>query len=819
MQTLLQDIRYGVRVLLKGRTVTFVAIVALALGIGANTAIFSVVNALLFRSLPYQNPERLVMIWETNSEVQIGFDLLPVSNAAFADWHNQAQSFEAVSVLDSQRYAFTGAGQPERIGGVSTSASFFDVMGVSPMLGRAYTEDEDRPGANKVAVISYALWQSRFGGDKEICGRTMQLDGSNYTILGVMPQGFQFPRATDLPSLFQLPPQTELWTPAGMSDKQLANRGSHNKAVIARLKAGVGPEQAQSELDAITSRNLQQFPESQGWGSRLMPLKEQLVGGLRLALLILLGAVGLVLLIACANVANLLLARAASRQKEMAVRTALGASRARLVRQLLTESVLLAIVGGGIAVLLAVWGIDLLLAVSPAGIPRKYEIRLDGAALAFTFTVALITGVLFGLAPAFQVSRFNLNETLKEGARGSTGSRNRVRSLLVVSEVALSLVLLIGAGLLIRSFAHLMSTDPGFNPRNVAAMNLSASSSQYDATARQVRFFKQVLEKVRAIPGVVAAGAVSELPLGGAEEIDQFTVEGAPPPKTLNDTPLADYRFIDADYLKTLEIPLVAGRAFTEYDNETAPQVVIIGETLARRYFGDQPAVGKRLKAGALEDEAPWATIVGVVKDIKHTGLDADIRPQLYFPYQQKLWGRMVIVARSTTDAAGLFPAMREAVWAVDKDQPITSLRTMTDFLSDSVSQQRFNAALLAAFAVLALILASVGIYGVMSYSVTQRTHELGIRMALGAKPRDVFRMVVMEGMRLAMAGVGVGIGLAGAFAATRVMASLLFGVSATDPLTFALISLILTGVALAACFVPARRATRVDPMIALRYE
>ncbi|MFL6276631.1 MAG: ABC transporter permease [Blastocatellia bacterium] len=817
MQTLLQDLRYGVRVLLKGRTVTFVAIVALALGIGANTAIFSVVNALLFRSLPYQSPERLVMIWETNSEVQIGFDLLPVSNAAFADWHKQAQSFEAVSVLDSQRYAFTGAGQPERIGGVSTSASFFDIMGVSPILGRAYTEDEDRPGANKVAVISYALWQSRFGGDKEICGRTMQLDGSNYTIVGVMPQGFQFPRTTDLPSLFQLPPQTELWTPAGMSDKELSNRGSHNKAVIARLKADVSREQAQSELDAITSRNVQQFPEAQGWGSRLMPLKEQLVGGLRLALLILLGAVGLVLLIACANVANLLLARSASRQKEMAVRTALGASRARLVRQLLTESVLLAIVGGGVAVLLAVWGIDLLLAVSPAGIPRKYEIRLDGTALAFTFTVALITGVLFGLAPAFQVSRFNLNETLKEGARGSTGGRNRVRSLLVVSEVALSLVLLIGAGLLIRSFAHLMSTDPGFNPRNVAAMNLSASSSRYNFTDKQARFFKQVLEQVRAIPGVVAAGAVSELPLGGAEEIDQFTVEGTPPPKTLNDTPLADYRFIDADYLKTLEIPLIAGRAFTEYDNGTAAQVVIINETLARRYFGDQPAVGKRLKAGALEDEAPWATIVGVVKDIRHTGLDADVRPQLYFPYQQKLWGRMVIVARSTSDAAGLFPAMREAVWAVDKDQPITSLRTMTDFLSDSVSQQRFNAALLAAFAVLALILASVGIYGVMSYSVTQRTHELGIRMALGAKPQDVFRMVVMEGMRLALAGVALG--LAAAFAATRMMASLLFGVSATDPLTFALISLILTGVALAACFVPARRATRVDPMVALRYE
>ena len=817
METLLQDIRYGVRVLLKGRTVTFVAVIALALGIGANTAIFSVVNALLFRSLPYKNADRLAMIWETNSEVQIGFDLLPVSIAAFDDWRKQGESFEAVSILDSQRYAFTGAGAPERVAGVITSANFFDVMGASPILGRTYTDEEDRPGANRVAVISYALWQSRFGGDKEVCGRTMRLDDSNYTIIGVMPRGFQFPRATDLPSYFQLPAQTELWTPAGLTDKQLANRESHNKSVIVRLKPDVTLQQAQAEIDAITSRAAAQYEAAKGFSASVVPLKQQLVGGLRLALLILLGAVGLVLLIACANVANLLLARAASRQKEMAVRTALGASRARLVRQRLTESVLLAIVGGAVAVLLAVWGIDLLLALSPASIPRKHEITIDGAALAFTFTVALITGVLFGLAPAFQVSRFNLNETLKEGARGSTGSRNRIRSLLVVAEVALSLVLLIGAGLLIRSFARLTGTDAGFNPQNVAAMNLSLSSSRYDFGEKQTRFFQQALDHIRAIPGVVSVGAVSDLPLGGGEEIDQFSVEGAPAPKTLNDTPLADFRFVDDGYFKTLEIPFIAGRAFTAYDNETAPQVVIINESLARRHFNGEDPVGKRLKAGSLQDEAPWATIVGVVKDLKHSGLDADVRPQLYFPYPQKLWGRLVIVARSATDAASLFGAMREAVWAVDKDQPITSLRTMTDYLNDSVSQQRFNAILLAAFAVLALILAAVGIYGVMSYSVTQRTHELGIRMALGAKQRDVFRLVVMEGMKLALAGVALG--LVGAFAATRLMASLLFGISATDPLTFTLISLILAGVALAACFVPARRATRVDPMVALRYE
>ncbi|HJQ25194.1 MAG TPA: ABC transporter permease [Blastocatellia bacterium] len=818
MQTILQDLRYGARVLMKKPGFTFIAVLTLALGIGANTAIFSVVNALLFRSLPYKNPERLVMIWETNHELPIPDpDRFPVSVAAFDDWRKQAESFEAVSIFDSQRFAFTGAGAPERVAGITTSAGFFDALGVSPILGRTYTEEEDRPGANKVAVLSYALWQKRFGGDMEICGKTMQLDGDSYTIIGVMPQGMQFPRAADLNAFFQLPPQTELWTPMQLTAEQLTNRGSHSRAVIARLKPGVSFAKAQAELDAIASRNQQQYPNAKGWGAHLMPMQEQLVGGMRPALLILLGAVGLVLLIACANVANLLLARAAARQKEMAVRMAMGASRWRLVRQLLTESLLLALIGGGLGVLLAVWGVDLLLAISPASIPRKNEITVDVAALGFTFAVALMTGVLFGLAPAFQVSRVNLNDVLKEGARGSTGGRTPLRSLLVVAEVALSLVLLTGAGLLVRSFARLTGTDPGFDPHNVAAMNLSISSSHYEWDPKQRRFFKQVLERMRTIPGALSVGAVSELPLSGSEETDSFNIEGRPAPKTSSDDPLADFRFIDEGYFKTLAIPLITGRAFTEYDNDTAPPVVVINESLARRYFNGEDPVGKRVKFGSAEDSDPWATIVGVVRDIKHSGLDAEARPQLYFPYQQMLWGHLVIVVRSATDAQNLFDAMREAVWAVDKDQPITSLRTMESYLSDSVSQQRFNAVLLAGFALLALVLASVGIYGVMSYSVTQRTHELGIRMALGAKHGDVFRLVVIEGMRLALSGVALG--LVGAFAATRLMSSLLFAVSATDPLTFAAISLILTGVALGACLVPARRATRVDPMVALRYE
>jgi putative ABC transport system permease protein len=814
----LQDLRYAFRMFANKPSFTFLVIVTLALGIGANTAIFSVVNALLFRNLPYQNPEQLVMLWEANPEIHVaGYEVFPVSVAAFDDWRKQADSFQAVSVLDSARFALTGIGKPERVAGVTTSASFFELMGVTPILGRTYTEAEDRPGTDRVVVISYALWQGRFGGDKEICGKTMQLDGNSHTILGVMPQGFQFPRATDLPSFFQLPSETELWTPACLSNAQLANRGSHTKAVIARLKPGVPITQAQAQLDVIASQNEQQYPDAKDWQARVLPMKEQLVGKLQVALLLLLCAVGCVLLIACANVANLLLARAATRQKEIAIRMALGASRFRIMQQLLTESVMLALIGGGIGVLFATWGIDLLIALSPANIPRKYEIMIDAETLAFTLVVSLATGILFGLAPLSQVSRFKFNEAMKEGGRGSVGAGGRLRKLLVVAEVSLSLVLLISAGLLIRSFAHLVTTDTGFSSQNLAAMTLQISSSRYDFNPKQIGFFKNVLAQMRTIPGAVSVGAVSELPLGGGDEFDVFTVEGQPAPTSPGEESMAGFRFIDDGYFKTLELPLVAGRDFNEYDTDKSQPVVIISESLARLHFNGEDPIGKRVKAGDFGSDAPWATVVGVVKDLKHSGLDVEVFPHLYFPYQQICWGRMVVVVRSTGNIASLFAPMREAVWAVDKDQPITALRTMDEYLGDSIARQRFNAVLLAAFASLALILAAVGIYGVMSYNVTQRRRELGIRMALGARPQDIFRLVIGEGMKLAL--VGEALGLIVAFAATRVMTGLLFGVSTTDPTTFAILTLLLAGVAFLACYLPARRSTKVDPMVALHYE
>jgi putative ABC transport system permease protein len=817
MENLLQDVRYGIRMLLRGRAVTIVAVVALALGIGANTAIFSVVDSVLLSPLPYKDPDRLAMIWQTNPEIQIGFDMLPVTAADFVDWRDQGRSFQSISIIDSGRLVLSGQDAPERVAGARVSASFFGVMGVEPSLGRAFTDQEERPGANRVAVISHAMWLSRYGGDRGAIGKSLALDGSTYEIIGVMPEGFQFPRSQDLPSYFQLAPQTELWLPIGLTDEELKNRGSHNKAVIARLKPDASIEQAQDEMAAIAAKNSEMYEESRGFGASVVPLQEQLVGHTRTALWVLLAAVGFVLLIACANVANLLLARASARQKEIAIRTALGATRSRIIRQLFTESVLLSLCGGAVGILLALWGLNLLLALSPADIPRKHEIRIDGAALGFTLLISLLTGVLFGLAPSLQSSRVNFNETLKEGARGTSGATgNRLRGLLVIVEIAMTVVLLVGAGLMLRSFIGLLKTDPGFNPKSVLTMKIELPDRKYPRERDQIAFFKQVIERVRLLPGAESASAISHLPLSGTEEIDMFTIEGSTI-ESLSDTPLADFRFVDHNYFRAMGIPLVAGRYFTEGDNENGQRVIVINETLARRFYPGQEAVGKRIKEGDQRSDNPWSTVVGVVGDVKHSGLNSDARPTLYFPYLQKNWGLMTLVARTGSDPAKLAAAVRNEVWAVDKDQPVTDVKTLEEYASVSVSKDRFNMILLGIFAGVAMVLAAVGIYGVMSYTVAQRTHEIGIRMALGASVTDVLRLVVGRGLLLAVVGVFVGVGVA--LLLTGFLSSLLVGVSARDPLTFIAVPAALLAVALVASAVPAWRATKVDPMVALRYE
>jgi putative ABC transport system permease protein len=818
MDTLFQDLRYGARMLIKRPGFTFVAVLVLALGIGANSAIFSVVNAVLLKSLPYDHPERLALVWETNPKVQIGSDLLPVSASNFTDWRNQNESFEAISIVSGANFNLTGTDRPEQLGGAQVSASFFKLLGIEPAAGRTFTEEEDQPDRNRVVVISHSLWQSRWAGDPNIIGKTLMLNDASYTVIAVMPKGFNYPKATDLPAYFQLPPQTELWTPIALTSRQISSRGNHNYGVLARLKPGIAIERAQSEMTSVAQNIEQQYPQLAGWGVKVVSLEEQSIGDIRLILWVLLGAVGFVLLIACANVANLLLARASSRQKEIAIRTALGASRLQIIRQLLTESIMLALVGGGFGILMAIWGIDALLALSPGNLPRMDEVRVDGAVAGFTFAVSLLTGMIFGLAPAAQVSKANLNEFLKEGARGSTsGSRaNRVRNLLVIAEVALSLVLLIGAGLMIRSFTQLMNVSPGFNPQNVLTMQIFLPQSKYSRGADQAAFFKQVINRVEALPGVESAGAITHLPLSGMEESGNFSIESHPS-ESFDVGTIADMRAISPNYFRSMGIPILRGRDFSETDGEQSVPVAIISESMAMRYFPGEDPLGQRIKRGSATAEFPWATIVGIAADVKHSALEKQSRPHMYFSYPQSPFGYMALVVRTSASPESLSAAAQNAVWAVDKDQPVVNVKTMEHYLSTAVAARRFNMTLLAAFAAVAMALAMVGIYGVISYTVTQRTHEIGIRMALGAGQRDVLKLVFGQAIRLSV--IGVGIGVAASFALTRVMSSLLFGVTATDPLTFIVIPLILTGVALGACFVPARRATKVDPMIALRYE
>jgi putative ABC transport system permease protein len=805
MLTFWQDAKYGIRVLLRSPGVTFVAVLALALGIGANTAIFSVVNAVLLRPLPYAQPEQLIVLMNVNQ--QRGSTQPSFSFLNFADYRAQNGSFEALAAYTSSSAALTGE-TPEQVQGIYATADLFKVLSTTAALGRAFVAEDERAGGVPIVVISHGMWQRRFGADPNIIGRRITLDGMSRTVVGVLPPGFQF-QFTDEPP--------EFWAPMDPADNMNKQRGANYLHVLGRLRQGVSRQQAETEMKSIAARLEQQYrSDNANRTVKLVSAQEDLVGDLRPTLLVLLGAVAFVLLIACANVANLLLARAAGRGREIAVRVALGASRLRIIRQLLTESLLLSAIGGGLGLLLSVWGIDLLGAVVPADIPRFGETRLDLTVLAFTLGATLLTGIVFGLAPALSATKLDLNEALKAGGRGAGEGRgrHRMRSLLIVSEVALSLVLLVGAGLLVKSFLHLRSVNPGFDAQRVLTASLSLPAAKFKEDEQQLRFIEQVTARAAQIPGVLAVGAIMPLPFSGNNISVSYAVDGQPEPPP-GERPVSGARVITPGYLRAMSIPVVKGRDFTAQDKTDAPKVIVINESLARKHFSGVDPIGKRLSLGLNEINGE---IVGIVGDVRSNNLMKEAGPEFYVPYAQVPFGDVSLVVRTSADDPTLMTkALRSAVQEIDSDQPLYEIRTMNALVSESISRQRFSMTLLALFAALALALACVGIFSVMSFLVTQRTHEIGIRMALGAQARDVLRMVIGQGMRLTL--VGIALGLPAAFALTRVMRGLLYGVSATDPLTFACVSVLLALTALLACSIPARRAAKVDPMVALRYE
>jgi putative ABC transport system permease protein len=786
---------------------TIVSVIALALGIGANVAIFSVVNGVLLRPLPFKNPDRLMMIRETKLPQ---FPEFAVASGNFLDWKKQNTVFERLVAFKGSSLNLIGTGDPERLHGLNVTEGFFAMLGAQPQLGRDFLLEEDQPGRSNVVILSHGLWQRRFGADPKILNQSITLSGQSYTVIGVMPGTFRFGRAED---------QIDLWTPMAFTAQDAQNHGGHSVAAIGQLKAGITLDQASSEMSTIAGRLAVQYPEANtGWNVKLIPLLEFSVRSIKPALIVLLVAVAFVLLIACANVANLLLARAAGRQKEIATRTALGAGRWRIVRQLLTESLLLSLLGGAVGLMLAKWGTDLLLTMAPADLPRMDNVSLDGRALAFTAAITFLTGLIFGLVPALQASKPNLNETMKDAGRGSTegGRRKLIRSTLVVLEVASALVLLVGAGLMIKSFWRLQEVDPGFNPDNAITASVSLPKQKYPEEAKQVSFFQQLIERVGALPGVQAAGASHVVPMTGEDFVLAFEIDGRPPLQP-GVTQSTNYYSVSADYFKAMGIPLRRGRLFTTRDTKDSPRVALINETMAQKIFPDEDPIGKRITFDDRAKNPEWYEIVGIVGDVKQYGLDQPTTMQTYEPYTQQTLPYMTLVVRTTGDPTNLSAAIRSEILKLDKEQPASNIKTLNEFFSTSIAQQRFSMVLLGVFAAVALVLAAVGIYGVLSYAVTQRTHEIGIRMALGAGRRDVLRLVVGRGMLLSL--IGVAGGLVAAFAVTRLMASLLFGVTATDAVTFASVAGVLLAVALMACYIPARRATKVDPLVALRYE
>ncbi|HVG32962.1 MAG TPA: ABC transporter permease [Pyrinomonadaceae bacterium] len=807
MGTFMQDLRYGVRMLGKHPGFTIVAVLAIALGIGANTTIFSCVNALLLHPFSFANQERLMVVWERIPEGGIRRGSVAPGN--FVDWRDQNRVFEQMAAFSQRAFNLTEGGEPERVSGARVTPGFFTVLGVKPLQGRTFTEEEGQLGHEQVAVIKQSLWERRFASDPNIIGRQIMIDGKSYTVVGVLAPDFNFPLNGG-----------EIWTSLAFDPKDLADRGSHYLQTLALLKPGISKAQAQAEIDTISRQAQQQYPETNTGRTGLVEgLDETYTRGSRIYLIVLMGAVVFVLLIACANVANLLLVRATSRQKEIAVRMALGGSRWRLIRQLLTESILLSTIGGILGLLFSVWGIEFIRGGMPPGftqfIPGWDKLHLDTSVLLFTLVITLLTGAVFGLAPALQATRLNLNEALKESGKGTSSgaSRNRLRSILVVAEVALSLVLLVGAGLMIRSFVHLISSNLGVNPENVLTMELSISRLKYPDEQHRVNFYEQLIGRVQNLPGVQKAAAINYVPMGRSNTSSFFRIADQPaPPK--GKLPLADFQVVTNQYFEAIGTPLLQGRTFTDQDKKGSTRVLIINDRLAKRYFPAGDALGKRL---IFSDEDGPVEIVGVAADVKNEDLEDEPNLTVYAPFAQQPWWSMALVVRTNAEPTQITSAVRNEVRAMDQELPIYNVKTMQQVIDETVSPKRLATYMLGFFAFAALILAAIGIYAVMAYSVTSRTHEIGIRMALGAQPRDIIRLIVGHGLFLTL--IGVVLGLLGAFGLTRVMTEMLSGVTATDPLTFIALPLVLSAIALLACLIPARRATKVDPMIALRYE
>jgi putative ABC transport system permease protein len=797
----MHDLRYALRQLIASPGFTAVAILTLALGIGACTAIFSVVNGVLLRPLDYPQPDRIVVVRETNLPQFPEFSVAPPN---FLDWQKQTKSYSYLAAYGGDQVNLTGEGEPQRLIGVKATSDYFKVYGLQPVLGRTFFPEEDAPGKNHVVVLSNPFWQRVFGGDGKVIGRPLQLNGDTYTVIGVAPPGFGQAGKVDL------------WTPMAFSPEERSNeyRGAHYISVVGRLKPGVTVAQANAELKLLASQLARQYPDSnKGWSVFVMSMLDYSVRDVRVVLYVLLGAVGCVLLIACANIANLLLARATARHRELSIRAALGASRFRLVRQLLTESVLLALCGGAAGLLVARWGLDVLLALAPENLPRTSGIHLDVGVLVFALLLSVVTGIVFGVAPAWLAAHTDVNESLKQGSRGSTDARGRLRGALVVIEVAFALVLLGGAGLLARSFLRLTHVDPGFNPKDATVLRLTLPEKKYEKNEQQVAFADALLERLGALPGVQSAGITHTVPLLG-DWVLTFEIAGRPK-LAPSDLPNTNYYAVTPGYFHAMGIPLMRGRLFTPQDNAKAPRVAIVNETMARQFFPNEDPIGKQINVQNGPDT--FRQIVGIVGDIKQYGVDKETTAQTYEPFAQHPFNTLNVILRTTGPPAALSGALRPAVYSVDKDQPVGTIQPLTEILAESIAKQRFAMTLLIVFSIVALVIASVGIYGVMSYNVVQRRGEIGIRMALGAQTRDVLNLILGSGGKLV--GIGLLVGLVATFLATRAMGSILFQTSASDPLTLGAITLLLAAVALVACLLPAQRATRVNPIEALRDE